>query len=107
MRTYRDGEQYENEERNAARFRDQSTTAMFRGQPNIHVRVKPPSRSDLMHLNAWCDGEVLREGSANWSPAALKRQDNNVQFSRTPNEVKAFETDFEAMWNRASNTIVQ
>jgi phosphatidylserine/phosphatidylglycerophosphate/cardiolipin synthase-like enzyme len=107
MRVYRDGEQYENEERNAARFHNQSTTAMFRGQRNIHVRVKPPSPSDLMHLKAWCDGEALREGSANWSPAALKRQDNNVRFSWTPNEVKAFEADFEAMWNRASNTIVQ
>jgi hypothetical protein len=50
MRIYRDGEQYESEERNAARFRNQSTTAVFRGQRNVHVRVKPPSRSDLMHL---------------------------------------------------------
>ena len=107
IRIYRDGEQYENEERNAARFRDPSTTAMFRGQGNIHVRVKPPSPSDLMHLKAWSDGEVLREGSANWSPAALKRQDNNLRFSRNPDEVKAFEADFEAMWNRASNRIVQ
>ena len=107
IRTYRDGEQYENEERNAARFRNQSTTAMFLGQRNIHVRVKPPSPSDLMHLKAWSDGEVLREGSANWSPAALKRQDNNVRFSRNTAEVKAFEADFEAMWNRASNTVVQ
>ena len=107
MRIYRDGEQYQNEERNAARFRNQSTTVMFRGQRNIHVRVKPPSPSDLMHLKCWSDGEVLREGSANWSPAALKRQDNNVRFSRNTTEVKAFEADFEAMWNRASNTIVQ
>jgi phosphatidylserine/phosphatidylglycerophosphate/cardiolipin synthase-like enzyme len=107
FRIYRDGEQYENEEGNAARFRNQSTTAMFRGQRNTHVRVKPPSPSDLMHLKAWSDGEVLREGSANWSPAALKCQDNNVRFSRNPDEVKAFEADFEAMWNRPSNTIVQ
>jgi hypothetical protein len=107
MRIYRDGEQYENEERNAARFRDQSTTAMFRGQRNIHVRVKLPSPSDLMHLKAWSDGEGLREGSATWSPAALKRQDNNLRFSRNADEVKAFEADFGAMWNRASNTIVQ
>ena len=107
MRIYRDGEQFENEERNAARFREQSTTAMFRGQRNIHVRVKPPSPSDLMHLKAWSDGAVLREGSANWSPAALKRQDNNVRFNRNPDEVKAFEAAFEAMWNRPSNTIVQ
>jgi phosphatidylserine/phosphatidylglycerophosphate/cardiolipin synthase-like enzyme len=107
MRIYRDGEQYENEGRNAARFHNLSTTAMFRGQRNIHVRVKPPSPSDLMHLKCWSDGEVFREGSANWSPAALKRQDNNLRFSRDLNEVSAFEADFEAMWNRPSNTIVQ
>jgi len=107
IRIYRDGDQYENEERSAARFSNQSTTAMFRGQRNIHVRVKLPSPSDLMHLKVWSDGEVLREGSANWSPAALKRQDNNLRFSRDPNEVKAFEGDFETMWNRPSNTVVQ
>jgi hypothetical protein len=65
IRIYRDGEQYENEERNAARFRDQSTTGMMRRQRNIHLRVKPPSPSDLMHLKAWSDGKVLRQGSAN------------------------------------------
>jgi len=107
IRIYRDGEQFQNEERNAGRFREQSTTAMFRGQRNIQVRVKLPSPSDLMHLKAWSDGEVLREGSANWSPAALKRQDNNLRFSRDPNEVKEFEADFEVMWNRGSNTILQ
>jgi hypothetical protein len=107
MRIYRDGEQYQNEESNAARFRGQSTTAMFRGQRNIHVRVKLPSPSDLMHLKAWSAGDVLREGRTNWSPAALKRQDNNVRFSRNADEVNAFEVDFEAMWNRPSNTVVQ
>ena len=107
IRIYRDGEQYENEERNAARFRDRSTTAMFRGQHNIHVRVKAASRGDLMHLKCWSDGQVLREGSANWSPAALKRQDNNLRFSYNAEEARAFEADFEAMWNRPSNRIVQ
>ena len=63
---YRDGEQYENEERNAAKFRDRSTTGLLRAHRNIHIRVKPPSRSDLMHLKAWSDGILLREGSANW-----------------------------------------
>jgi phosphatidylserine/phosphatidylglycerophosphate/cardiolipin synthase-like enzyme len=107
VRIYRDGEQYENEERNATRFRDRSTTAIFRGQRNIQLRVKPPSRGDLMHLKLWSDGQVLREGSANWSPAALKRQDNNVRFSHNAEEVKAFQADFEAMWNRPSNIVVQ
>ena len=107
IRIYRDGEQYEQEERNAARFRDRSTTAMFRGQRNIHVRVKAASRGDLMHLKVWSDGQVLREGSANWSPSALKRQDNNVRFSHDVAEARAFEADFEAMWVRPSNRILQ
>jgi hypothetical protein len=50
IQIYRDGEQYQNEERNAARFRDRSTTAMLHGQRNVHVRVKPPSPSDLYRL---------------------------------------------------------
>lgn len=107
IRIYRDGEQYEQEERNATRFRDRSTTAMFRGQRNIHVRVKTASRGDLMHLKVWSDGQVFREGSANWSPSALKRQDNNVRFSHDLAEARAFEADFEAMWDRPSNRILQ
>ena len=104
---YRDGEQYENEERNAARFRDRSTTGLFRSHRNIHIRVKPPSRSDLMHLKAWSNGTVLREGSANWSPAALKRQDNNVRFTSNGEEVQSFLNRFEAMWNRPTNLVIQ
>lgn len=80
---------------------------MFRGHHNVHVRVKPPSRSDLMHLKAWSDGTTLREGSANWSPAALKRQDNNVRITGDASEVKAFEGVFEVMWTRTANTVVQ
>jgi phosphatidylserine/phosphatidylglycerophosphate/cardiolipin synthase-like enzyme len=72
VQLYRDGEQYENEESNAVRFGESSTTRMFRIHRNIHVRVKPASRSDLMHLKAWSDGHELREGSANWSPAACE-----------------------------------
>jgi hypothetical protein len=104
---YRDGEQYEMEEQNAQRFRDGSVTSLFRGHQNIHVRVKPASRSDLMHLKVWTGGAVLREGSANWSPAGLKRQDNNVRFTDSPDEVKAFVADFETMWNRPGNLVIQ
>jgi phosphatidylserine/phosphatidylglycerophosphate/cardiolipin synthase-like enzyme len=104
---YRDGEQYESEERNAARFRDRSTTGLFRGHRNIHIRVKPPSRSDLMHLKTWSDGAVLREGSANWSPAALKRQDNNLRFTRNDEEVRSFLSTFEAIWRRPANLVIQ
>jgi phosphatidylserine/phosphatidylglycerophosphate/cardiolipin synthase-like enzyme len=104
---YRDGEQYESEERNAARFRDLSTTGLLRGHRNVHIRVKPPSRSDLMHLKAWSDGTLLREGSANWSPAALKCQDNNVRFTTNGEEVRSFLNTFDAMWNRLTNLVIQ
>lgn len=104
---YRDGEQYENEERNAASFRDRSTTALLRGHRNIHIRVKSPSRSDLMHLKAWSDGTLLREGSANWSPAALKRQDNNLRVTTNGEEVRSFVNTFEAIWRRPTNLVIQ
>jgi phosphatidylserine/phosphatidylglycerophosphate/cardiolipin synthase-like enzyme len=104
---YRDDEQYENEERNAARFRDRSTTGLLRGHRNVHIRVKPPSRSDLMHMKAWSDGILLREGSANWSPAALKRQDNNLRFTTDAEEVRSFLNTFEAMWHRPANLVIQ
>ena len=104
---YRDSEQYETEERNGARFRDGSVSSLFRGHSNIHVRIKPASRGDLMHLKVWTDGMVLREGSANWSPGGLKRQDNNLRFTENPEEVKAFLTDFDAIWNRPGNLVVQ
>ena len=104
---YRDGEQYENEKRNAARFRDRSTTELLRGHRNLHIRVKPASRSDLMHLKAWSDGTLLREGSANWSPAALKRQDNNLRFTTNGEEVRSFLTTFAAIWKRPANLVIQ
>jgi len=43
IRIYRDGEQYEGEERES--YGSGSVTSTFRGHPNIHIRVKPASRS--------------------------------------------------------------
>ena len=107
IRIYRDGEQYEAEERDAQRYGRGSVTSMFRGHNNIHVRVKPASGVDLMHLKCWSDGQVLRNGSANWSPAGLKRQDNDVHFTTDPQEVQKFNRDFEQMWDRSTNVRVQ
>jgi hypothetical protein len=104
---YCDGEQYEMEEQNGQRFHDGSITSLFRGPQNIHLRVKPASRSDLMHLKIWTDGMILREGSANGSPAGLKRQDNNIRFTDSPDEIEAFMADFEIMWNRPDNLVIQ
>ncbi len=107
VRVYRDGEQYESEERDAARYGRVSVSAMFHGHQNIHVRVKPASRVNLMHLKCWSDGEVLRDGSANWSTAGLVRQDNDLRFTTDPREVETFNRNFEALWNRPVNIVLQ
>ena len=107
IRVYRDGEQYEAEEREAKPYGRGSVTSMFRGHQNIQVRVKPASRSDLMHLKCWSDGRVLRDGSANWSQAGLKRQDNEIRFTADPQEVQSFNRNFEQLWNRPTNIRVQ
>jgi phosphatidylserine/phosphatidylglycerophosphate/cardiolipin synthase-like enzyme len=106
VRIYRDGGQYEEEEERA--FRYGSTTDMFRGQPNIHIRVKPPSRWLLMHEKDVCaDRSLLRTGSANWSQSGEKRQDNDSDYVADRQAIERFERNFEVLWNRRSNFIVQ
>ena len=106
VRIYRDGGEYQQEEARGGRY--ESTTDLFRGQSNIHIRVKPPSRRALMHLKAYeIDDALLRDGSANWSPAGLKDQDNQIRFVTEPVEIRGFERNFESLWNRPENTRVQ
>jgi phosphatidylserine/phosphatidylglycerophosphate/cardiolipin synthase-like enzyme len=106
IRIYRDQEQYEQEQRNATRHSNNSTASMLSGDPNIQIRVK--GRRELMHLKAYLvDGGVLRDGSANWSPSGEKRQDNNAHFTADPAQAGAFHRDFEAMWARSDNLVVQ
>jgi phosphatidylserine/phosphatidylglycerophosphate/cardiolipin synthase-like enzyme len=105
VRIYRDHGQYEDEERGTGRREAEPTTQRFAGEPNIQVRVK--GTHELMHLKAYCvDGALLRDGSANWSPSGLKRQDNNAHFTSEPEQVRLFERDFEDMWSR-ENQVVQ
>lgn len=99
VRIYRDREQYEQEARRGSRVIE------ILHQPNIQIRVKQ-SRV-LMHLKAWSDGCILREGSANWSPGGEKQQDNTLTFLNDSASVKNFEADFNAMWNRRNNIVVQ
>ena len=82
IRLYRDREQFLSEQ-----GRRDSTTDMMAGVPNIEIRVK---RSKVLaHLKAFCvDNELLRDGSANWSPTGLKRQDNNARYTTAPAEVR-------------------
>ena len=108
IRLYRDRSQYQQEQENAARYRDASTTDVLRGQANVQIRVKASGRRDLMHLKSYLlDGTLLRDGSANWSAAGLKRQDNNAHFTNDPPQVRAFQQAFEAMWEAEGNEIVQ
>lgn len=106
IRIYRDREQYEQEQRRGGNSQSGPAMEVFRGQPNIHVKVK--GGRELMHMKAYLvDGVLLRDGSANWSPSGLKRQDNNAHFSADPEQVKRFRDTFEAMWARSDNEDVQ
>lgn len=61
-----------------------------------------------MHLKAYLvDGALLRDGSANWSNAGLKAQDNNAHFTNDPAQVQGFYATFEGMWSRTDNAEVQ
>jgi len=108
VRIYRDMEQYKNEQRNADEHHDDSVTQLLRGEKNIYIRVKSSGRRDLMHLKAYTiDSRLLRDGSANWSASGEKAQDNNAHFTNDPAEVKGFERQFEEMWQRSDNVVVQ
>jgi phosphatidylserine/phosphatidylglycerophosphate/cardiolipin synthase-like enzyme len=52
------------------------------------------------------DDSFLRTGSANWSRSELTYQDNDVVYIQLPQSIKAFETDFEAMWSRPDNLVL-
>jgi phosphatidylserine/phosphatidylglycerophosphate/cardiolipin synthase-like enzyme len=70
--------------------------------------VKPPSRWLLMHQKEFCvDRSLLRTGSANWSPAGEKLEDDDADYVKDPEAVERFERNFEGLWNRSGNIIVQ
>jgi|SRR4051812_29575855 phosphatidylserine/phosphatidylglycerophosphate/cardiolipin synthase-like enzyme len=108
IRLYRDRSQYQEEQRHAAEHAEPSCSDILHQDQDIQIRVKHSGERDLMHLKAYVvDGRMLREGSANWSAAGLKRQDNSIHFITDVAEVKAFRRDFEQMWNRTDNLRVQ
>jgi len=80
--------------------------ALLSRRPNVHIRVK--GGDDLMHQKAMLvDGEVLRDGSGNWSVSAARYQDNQVSVTHSPQQIEAFERDFTAMWSRPDNLLEQ
>ena len=105
VRMYRDGDEYEREQAQLRRHRSAMQTLV--GEANIRIRVKPPGR-DYMHLKVACiDGRLLRTGSANWSLSGEKREDDDADYSTDPNAIERFERDFEVLWNRSDNIVVQ
>ncbi len=104
IRLYRDGDQLVEEQQHGVK----STTDMLRGVHNIQIRVKAASRKSLMHLKTWlADGTFLRDGSANWSPAGLKRQDNEARYTTDRKEALSFRSNFDSLWNRPGNRVIQ
>ena len=98
---YRDRAQFQEEQ-----GRHGQVLAMLSHRPDVHIRVK--GGDDLMHQKAMLvDGEVLRDGSGNWSISAARYQDNQVSVTRSPQQIEAFERDFTAMWNRPDNLLEQ
>jgi phosphatidylserine/phosphatidylglycerophosphate/cardiolipin synthase-like enzyme len=70
----------------------------------VQVRVK--SSRDLMHFKSYViDSTLLRTGSANWSPTALKRQDNDVHYEMDSEPAKLFSARFSQMWDRRTNFV--
>jgi phosphatidylserine/phosphatidylglycerophosphate/cardiolipin synthase-like enzyme len=101
VRIYRDREQYEEEER-----RGGSVRAILAGAPNIAVKVK--TSKELMHQKvALYDDRLLRDGSGNWSISAARYQDNEISVSGNAAMIHAFRSDFDRMWSRTDNTVIQ
>ena len=98
---YRDREQFEQE-----RMRRSAVAEILASQKNIRVRVK--GTNELMHQKVvLIDDTILRDGSGNWSVSAARYQDNQVTVTEDAGQAAAFNRDFEEMWNRPDNLVVQ
>src|SRR3954462_13452163 len=68
VRIYRDMDQYKGGQRNADDDPDDSVTQLLRGEKNIYIRMKSRGRAGISPLKPYATGgELLRDGSANWS----------------------------------------
>lgn len=102
VRVYRDREQYEDEE-SRAHGRPTCTADLLAA--GVHVRVK--GSSEYMHLKAYAvDQSTLRTGSANISRSGEQIQDNDAVVLGTA-AAQAFEADFNEIWNRSDNHVLQ
>jgi phosphatidylserine/phosphatidylglycerophosphate/cardiolipin synthase-like enzyme len=97
---YRDHDQFEQEHARRCQVME-----VLSGQTTIHVRVK--GSKELMHEKAvLIDDSTLRDGSSNWSVAAL-HQDNQVSITHDAKQIKAFNRDFAEMWAGVDNLVIQ
>lgn len=63
---------------------------------------------ELMHLKSYViDRQLVRTGSANWSPTGLKRQDNDIRYEFSPAAAVLFEMQFGALWERPTNLMLE
>ena len=94
------------EEQDVPDTSSEAVIARLAATPNVEVRIKH-SRV-LMHLKSYeVDGQILRSGSANFSPSALKRQDNDLVLTRDAASLRRFELDFNQLWARPDNERLQ
>lgn len=102
--------------RDKTQMRDRNDQTSYLLQNGVRVRSKNNSRFNIMHLKAYAvDGQVLRTGSANWSPAGEgascwrgdcghnEQQDNNLSLTENPSDVSHFEQTFNRIWHRSDN----
>ena len=73
-------------------------------QPNVSARIKA-ERNDMMHMKSFTvDGRWLRTGSANFSWAGERRQDNDILVIDSPEAAQAFSRNFDSIWTRRDNS---
>ena len=109
IRIYRDQTQYNGEVARGVKG-GTDLNKVLAGFHNVQIKVK--GNVALAHLKSYCvdcskDGGVLRDGSANWSVSGEKVQDNSfveVVGGEAPGN---FEFNFEQLWARPTNKVVQ
>jgi phosphatidylserine/phosphatidylglycerophosphate/cardiolipin synthase-like enzyme len=70
----------------------------------VPVRLR---KGAIMGLSSYqIDGKVLRTGAAMWTAQSLLYSDSDLHVQSTPGATDAFRSNFEKMWERGSNIII-